>query len=219
MTEQAVRQKTKCGLSSSAPLSANSYKCVADTKREHFASISTPRKIRNRTGKFRTRCRFVPPLAAWFTDQCVPHRKASRICVRKLSAPLSSMASNVTPSMPGAPSLLFAIWETNHCALALLGQEKSAALCAALVISGKHELKLSFSRDPANLAGLARELGDRASVGTPLEPRGSALRRRNVDDVTATLERGVLQLVAARQRKASLRQYDANRFLKGPHEN
>src|SRR5215467_4781521 len=36
--------------------------------------------------------------------------KSSRICFRKLSAPLSSMASNVTPSIPGAPSLPFAIW-------------------------------------------------------------------------------------------------------------
>src|SRR5712691_3102362 len=34
---------------------------------------------------------------------------SSLICVRKLSAPLSSMASNVTPSIPGAPSLLLAI--------------------------------------------------------------------------------------------------------------
>src|ERR1035438_1630202 len=49
MTEQAVRQKTKCGLSSSAPLSANSYKCVANTKREHCASIGTPREIRNQS--------------------------------------------------------------------------------------------------------------------------------------------------------------------------
>src|SRR5215831_11328211 len=34
---------------------------------------------------------------------------SSLICVRKLSAPLSSMTSNVTPSIPGAPSLLLAI--------------------------------------------------------------------------------------------------------------
>src|ERR1035441_1918427 len=100
--------------------------------------------------------------------------------------------------------------------IGIIGAGNIGGNCAQrFIVSGKHELKLSFSRDPANLAGLARELGDRASVGTPLEPRGSALRRRNVDDVTATLERGVLQLVAARQRKASLRQYDANRFLKG----
>ena len=35
---------------------------------------------------------------------------SSRICPRKLSAPLSSMAWNVTPSIPGAPPLLLAIW-------------------------------------------------------------------------------------------------------------
>src|SRR5664279_837848 len=34
---------------------------------------------------------------------------SSRICLRKLSSPLSSMALNVTPSMPGAPSFCFAI--------------------------------------------------------------------------------------------------------------
>src|SRR5712692_2178103 len=34
---------------------------------------------------------------------------SSLICLKKLSSPLSSMASNVTPSIPGAPLLLFAI--------------------------------------------------------------------------------------------------------------
>src|SRR5215467_13122102 len=34
---------------------------------------------------------------------------SSRICSRKLATPLSSMASNVTPSIPGAPSFSFAI--------------------------------------------------------------------------------------------------------------
>src|SRR5215472_4306299 len=34
---------------------------------------------------------------------------SSRICSRKLSTPLSSMASNVTPSIPGAPSFSCAI--------------------------------------------------------------------------------------------------------------
>ncbi|MFL6447972.1 MAG: NADPH-dependent F420 reductase [Bryobacteraceae bacterium] len=37
------------------------------------------------------------------------------------------------------------------------------------VLSGKHEVLLSFSRDLSKLADLARELGDRAHVGTPLE--------------------------------------------------
>ena len=34
---------------------------------------------------------------------------SSLICLKKLSSPLSSMVSNVTPSIPGAPLLLFAI--------------------------------------------------------------------------------------------------------------
>jgi hypothetical protein len=34
---------------------------------------------------------------------------SSLICCRKLSAPLSSMASNVTPSIPGAPLFFLAI--------------------------------------------------------------------------------------------------------------
>src|SRR6266478_3588493 len=34
---------------------------------------------------------------------------SSLISLRKLSTPLSSIAANVTPSIPGAPSLLFAI--------------------------------------------------------------------------------------------------------------
>src|SRR3954462_12064671 len=34
---------------------------------------------------------------------------SSRICSRKLSTPLSSMASNVTPPIPGAPLLLLAL--------------------------------------------------------------------------------------------------------------
>src|SRR6266850_1745724 len=34
---------------------------------------------------------------------------SSLICCRKLSAPLSSMTSNVTPSIPGAPSFFFVI--------------------------------------------------------------------------------------------------------------
>jgi hypothetical protein len=39
---------------------------------------------------------------------------SSRICLRKPSAPLSSMASNVTPSIPGAPSLFLAIRYASH---------------------------------------------------------------------------------------------------------
>jgi 8-hydroxy-5-deazaflavin:NADPH oxidoreductase len=52
----------------------------------------------------------------------------------------------------------------------IIGAGNIGGNCARrFVASGKHEVKLSFSRDPANLARLARELGDRASVGTPPE--------------------------------------------------
>src|SRR5436305_5596631 len=37
------------------------------------------------------------------------------------------------------------------------------------VLSGKHEVMLSFSRDPHTLADLARELGSKAQAGSPLE--------------------------------------------------
>jgi predicted dinucleotide-binding enzyme len=54
--------------------------------------------------------------------------------------------------------------------IGIIGAGHIGGNCARrFVVSGKHEVKLSFSRDSANLAGLARELGDRASVGTPLE--------------------------------------------------
>ncbi len=54
--------------------------------------------------------------------------------------------------------------------IGIIGAGNIGGNCAQrFVVSGKHEVKLSFSRDPANLTELARELGDRASVGTPLE--------------------------------------------------
>jgi predicted dinucleotide-binding enzyme len=54
--------------------------------------------------------------------------------------------------------------------IGIIGAGNIGGNCARrFVVSGKHEVKLSFSRDPANLAALARELGDRASVGTPVE--------------------------------------------------
>src|ERR1017187_7093717 len=54
--------------------------------------------------------------------------------------------------------------------IGIIGAGNIGGNCAQrFIVSGKHEVKLSFSRDPANLAELARELGDRASVGTPLE--------------------------------------------------
>jgi hypothetical protein len=54
--------------------------------------------------------------------------------------------------------------------IGIIGAGNIGGNCARrLAMSGKHEVKLSFSRDPANLVGLAREIGDRASVGTPAE--------------------------------------------------
>jgi 8-hydroxy-5-deazaflavin:NADPH oxidoreductase len=54
--------------------------------------------------------------------------------------------------------------------IGILGAGNIGGNCARrFVLSGKHEVKLSFSRHPANLAALARELGDRASAGTPWE--------------------------------------------------
>jgi 8-hydroxy-5-deazaflavin:NADPH oxidoreductase len=54
--------------------------------------------------------------------------------------------------------------------IGIIGAGNIGGNCARrFVASGKHEVKLSFSRDPANLAALAREIGDRASVGTPQE--------------------------------------------------
>jgi hypothetical protein len=38
----------------------------------------------------------------------VPWARSSRICSRKMSTPPASMASNVTPSMPGAPLFFLA---------------------------------------------------------------------------------------------------------------
>ena len=54
--------------------------------------------------------------------------------------------------------------------IGIIGAGNIGGNCAQrFIVCGKHEVKLSFSRDPANLTELARELGDRASVGTPLE--------------------------------------------------
>ena len=54
--------------------------------------------------------------------------------------------------------------------IGIIGAGNIGGNCARrFVVSGKHEVKLSFSRDPANLDELAEELGDRASVGTPAE--------------------------------------------------
>ena len=54
--------------------------------------------------------------------------------------------------------------------IGIIGAGNIGGNCARrVVISGKHEVKLSFSRDQDTLEALARELGDNASVGTPRE--------------------------------------------------
>jgi len=54
--------------------------------------------------------------------------------------------------------------------IGIIGAGHIGGNCARrFVLSGKHEVKLSFSREPANLEALAEELGDKASVGTPGE--------------------------------------------------
>src|SRR5208283_3164342 len=80
-----------------------------------LAQVSAPWTTRSRIeGIERTRTFFPPSFGISFFRACMGRyvlvTNSSRICTRKLSAPLSSMASNVTPSMPGAPSLLLAIW-------------------------------------------------------------------------------------------------------------
>ena len=54
--------------------------------------------------------------------------------------------------------------------IGIIGAGNIGGNCARrFVISGKHEVKLCFSRDQDTLEALARELGDNASVGTPKE--------------------------------------------------
>lgn len=54
--------------------------------------------------------------------------------------------------------------------IGIIGAGHIGGNCARrFVLSGKHEVKLSFSRNPANLTALAQELGPKASVGTPSE--------------------------------------------------
>ena len=57
--------------------------------------------------------------------------------------------------------------------IGIIGVGHVGSNCARrFIASGKHEVMLSFSRDPANLERLARELGAKASVGTPREAVG-----------------------------------------------
>jgi predicted dinucleotide-binding enzyme len=54
--------------------------------------------------------------------------------------------------------------------IGIIGAGHIGGNCARrFVLSGKHEVKLSFSRDPESLTALAQELGSKASAGTPLE--------------------------------------------------
>jgi predicted dinucleotide-binding enzyme len=54
--------------------------------------------------------------------------------------------------------------------IGIIGAGRIGGNCARqFIASGKHEVKLSFSRDTASLEGLANELGAGASVGTPGE--------------------------------------------------
>jgi len=54
--------------------------------------------------------------------------------------------------------------------IGIIGPGHIGGNCARrFVLSGKHEVKLSFSRDPENLVALAHELGAKASAGTPVE--------------------------------------------------
>jgi predicted dinucleotide-binding enzyme len=54
--------------------------------------------------------------------------------------------------------------------IGIIGAGNIGGNCAhRFVVSGKHEVKLSFSRDPAKLAESARKLGNKASAGTPQE--------------------------------------------------
>lgn len=54
--------------------------------------------------------------------------------------------------------------------IGIIGAGNIGGNCARrFVASGKHQVKLSFSRDFSKLEALARELGSAASVGTPRE--------------------------------------------------
>jgi 8-hydroxy-5-deazaflavin:NADPH oxidoreductase len=54
--------------------------------------------------------------------------------------------------------------------IGIVGAGHIGGNCARrFVLSGKHEVTLSFSRDPRSLASFARELGEKAGTGTPQE--------------------------------------------------
>jgi 8-hydroxy-5-deazaflavin:NADPH oxidoreductase len=51
----------------------------------------------------------------------------------------------------------------------IVGAGRIGGNCAVQFAKGGHEVKLSFARDTARLDALAKEIGERASVGTPAE--------------------------------------------------
>jgi predicted dinucleotide-binding enzyme len=51
----------------------------------------------------------------------------------------------------------------------IVGAGRIGGNCAVQIAKGGHEVKLSFARDTARLDALAKEIGERASVGTPSE--------------------------------------------------
>jgi predicted dinucleotide-binding enzyme/predicted ester cyclase len=51
--------------------------------------------------------------------------------------------------------------------IGVIGAGRIGGNLARLLVTAGHDVKLSFARDTANLAQLARTLGDKASVGTP----------------------------------------------------
>jgi 8-hydroxy-5-deazaflavin:NADPH oxidoreductase len=53
--------------------------------------------------------------------------------------------------------------------IGIIGPGRIGAGIARQLAAAGHELKLSFSRDPATLAALAQELGPTATTGTPAE--------------------------------------------------
>src|SRR4051794_27259054 len=54
--------------------------------------------------------------------------------------------------------------------IGIVGAGHIGGNCARrFVLSGKHEVMLSFSRDPRSLASFAQELGEKAGTGTPQE--------------------------------------------------
>jgi len=58
--------------------------------------------------------------------------------------------------------------------IAIVGPGRIGGNAARLLLGTGHEIRLSFSRDPAGLEALARELGQGASTGSPADAVASA---------------------------------------------